>query len=91
MDRIIRPDGAVIPASPKNKKDYKLKELQEIVGGYIEIVPAVHSDEVIVVNEEGKLLNLPYNPIATLYFQAYWDTNDYIVGNVLICDKKHIK
>lgn len=38
----------------------ELKDMQNIVGGYIEIVPLFH-DIVLVCNEEGILLNLPYN------------------------------
>lgn len=37
-----------------------LPALQEAVGGYIEAIPFA-SDVVIVCNEEGRLLNLPYN------------------------------
>ena len=39
-----------------------LKEMQELIGGYIEAVPLLDTDPVVaVVNEEGKLLGLPYN------------------------------
>lgn len=43
-------------------KDIKndLKELQGIVGGYIETV-TITSDAVVICNEEGRLLSLPYN------------------------------
>lgn len=43
-------------------KDIKndLKELQGIVGGYIETV-TITSDAVVICNEEGRLLGLPYN------------------------------
>lgn len=37
-----------------------LANLQKTVGGYIETV-TLTSDLVIICNEEGKLLNLPYN------------------------------
>ena len=37
-----------------------LENLQKTVGGYIETV-TLASDLVIICNEEGKLLNLPYN------------------------------
>ena len=37
-----------------------LEELQGIVGGYIEAV-TLTSDCVIVCNEEGRLMGLPYN------------------------------
>lgn len=37
-----------------------LEALQKIVGGYIETV-TLFSDLVIICNEEGRILNLPYN------------------------------
>lgn len=37
-----------------------LPALQEAVGGYIEVIPFA-PDAVIICNEEGRLLNLPYN------------------------------
>lgn len=37
-----------------------LEELQEAVGGYIETV-TIAADAVIICNEEGRLLGLPYN------------------------------
>lgn len=37
-----------------------LEALQEIVGGYIETV-TVATDLVAIVNEEGRLMELPYN------------------------------
>lgn len=40
--------------------DNTLEALQEIVGGYIETVTATR-DLVIICNEEGRLLGLPYN------------------------------
>lgn len=38
----------------------KLEALQGAVGGYIEVVP-VRRDTVIVCNEEGKLMGMPFN------------------------------
>ena len=55
---------ALIKEPRKNAviKDIKndLKELQGIVGGYIETV-TITSDAVVICNEEGRLLGLPYN------------------------------
>lgn len=38
----------------------KLENLQTYVGGYIEMI-RIASDAVCIVNEEGKLLDLPFN------------------------------
>jgi len=51
----------------------KLSDLQAIVGGYIETILA-RSDIILVCNEEGKLMELPYNrtvygePIVGTFF-----------------------
>lgn len=39
-----------------------LQELQKAVGGSIEVVPAELGDDALVIcNEEGKIMGLPYN------------------------------
>lgn len=89
--RIISAGGMVTYYDPANGTDFQLEELQRIVGGYIEIV-YLNDRQVMVVNEEGKLNGLPVNSIATAAYQiARQYTNDFIVGDVLICDKELIK
>lgn len=83
MAMIIKTDGQVISVQPKNGKDFSLKELKTIVGGYIEIIRM--NDKFMVVNEEGKLEQLPYNALATGLYLANVGGNDYIVGDVLVC------
>lgn len=53
----------------------ELSVLQEIVGGYIEILP-LFGNIVLVCNEEGKLMGLPANFIFR---------GDMIVGDVFFC------
>lgn len=71
-----------------------LKEMQDLVGGYIETVPVViaphWADEKgvsirMVVAEEGKLHGLDWNPKATT---LYGHSPDYIAGNALIVGAK---
>ena len=52
-----------------------LKEFQRVVGGFIEVVPLV-SDIVMICNEEGKLIGLPFNVLIG---------SDCIVGSVVVC------
>ncbi len=67
--------------------DCSLKSLQSIVGGYIETVPLARDYRLVVpgaimiVNEEGKLQNLHYNPIATRIASI---EDDRIVGAAVI-------
>jgi hypothetical protein len=66
MAKIIKTDGQIVPVEPKNGKDFKLEELQRIVGGYIQLFYlANESGEVMVMNEEGKIEGLPLNEKAT--------------------------
>lgn len=88
MAVIYKSNGEVIETSPKNGNDFSLKELKEIVGGYIEIVNL--GDNYMVVNEEGKLLDLPLNSEATTLYMLIANINDYIVGDVLVCPKNQI-
>lgn len=50
MAKIYKTDGTVVEAKPKNGKDFKLEELQAIVGGYIEVLP-INNKEVLVCDE----------------------------------------
>jgi hypothetical protein len=88
MAYIYKSNGEVIETSPKNGKDFSWLELNEIVGGYIEIVNL--GDDYMVVNEEGKLLNLPFNLNATRIYQHFTRIGDCIVGDVLVCPKNQI-
>lgn len=67
--------------------DCSLKSLQTLVGGYIETVPLARDYRLVVpgatmiVNEEGKLQNLHFNPIAT---QIASLEDDHIEGTAII-------
>lgn len=67
---------------PKEGSEYFLKELQEYVGGYIEVYPV--GGKMAVFNEEGRIMGLPVNPLASDY------VGFMLVGNVLIIDRKRI-
>ena len=89
MAVVIRTDGTMDALYPKNNKVFTLEELKSVVCGYIEIVP-IEEGYSMVVNKEGKLLNLPINEGATRYYRKSRNTDDFIVGNVLICSNKEI-
>ena len=88
-DSIYKTNGEVIETSPKNGTYYTLKELQEIVGGSIEIIHLTNN-KIMVINDEGKLINLPHNKNATILYKLSFNTNDFIVGDALVCDKSKI-
>lgn len=81
----IKTDGQEKEVKPKNGNYFLLRELRGFVGGNIEMVELV-TGEMMVLNEEGKLLGLPHNRTATLLFNAgnrAW--YDPICGDVLVC------
>ena len=86
---IIKADGTRQDVTPRNKKDFQLDELQDIVEGYIEKVH-LSNTQIMVVNEEGHLLEKPYNYNATVICHMA-GIRDVIVGNVLVCDSKMVK
>ncbi|MFL5659890.1 MAG: DUF3846 domain-containing protein [Ktedonobacteraceae bacterium] len=91
IDYVLKADGAWFTVEPADGKEYTLREVQEIVGGYIEVLRFTEYHW-LVLDEEGKLKNLPYNPIATLmcHILECIDKNDWIVGDVLVCQRSHI-
>ncbi len=78
---IVRADGSSLIADG----EVNLKFLQQTVGGFIEAVfgyPGWHA----YINEEGKLLGLEVNNLATqLCRKLGWDSlaDDIIVGNAI--------
>ena len=82
---IYQANGEIIPITPKNNVSFTLKEMQDIVGGYIEIV-YLKDGRIMVVNEEGKFNDLNPNQEATKLYM-----NDYIVGDVLVTPKNFVK
>lgn len=90
MATIVKTDGSKVNVEPKNGNDFKLAELQSIVGGYIEII-YLPDGKIMVLNEEGKLDGLEVNIQATLLYQAAYRVDDFIVGDVLICESEQVK
>ncbi|MBW8016573.1 MAG: DUF3846 domain-containing protein, partial [Planctomycetes bacterium] len=58
MAIIIKVSGTNENINPSNGKVFTLEELQQAVGGYIELVPinqGEHKNKLMIVDEEGKL------------------------------------
>lgn len=90
MARIIRTNGEQVEVQPLNGTDFSLEELKAIVNGWVEIV-WLPNDEIMVINEEGKLLELPMNAIATDIYHNCFGFSDIIVGDVLLCNSNQVK
>lgn len=85
---IIKTDGTSTDFMPANGSKFTLEELQQAVGGYIEIVH-ISNSQIAVLNEEGKLNNLPYNHIASLVF-AMAGIKDVALGDVVVCENNMV-
>lgn len=90
MAVIYKANGERETVFPDNGKDFKLEQLQKIVGGYIDML-GVGGDEIMVFNDEGKLMGLPYNREATEIYRKAFQTDDFIVGDVLVCKDNEIE
>ena len=74
-----------------------LEEAQEFVGGYVEGI-TFPSGEYLIVNEEGKLMNLPLNSEATMMWRATFTKeeysfgyDDFVVGPAILIKAKALK
>lgn len=86
MATIITPEGKV-----KDLQDTSLESLQAAVGGYIEILQ-LPDGKYLVIDEEGKIKDKPRNETATkLYRAGRIPTNDFIVGDAVLCTRKELK
>jgi hypothetical protein len=80
-----------------SKDEPDLKSAQEFVGGYVEGITLPNGDY-LLVNEDGKLKNLPLNPEATALWKATFDNdqyitgrNDFVVGPAILIKKAALK
>ena len=87
---IIKTDGACVLLHCCPGDCLSLEEMQKIVEGHIETVPTVMSTGwskekdvglTLIINEEGKLLGMPVNRLATDMAYLF---NDVIVGNAIL-------
>jgi hypothetical protein len=65
-----------------------LENLQKTVGGYIETVSISDHELVLIVNEEGKLRDMPYNFSALCSahaYDAYVEWREQLFGTVIVC------
>ena len=61
------------------KDEPNLKEAQKFVGGYVEGITFPNGDY-LIINEEGKLMQLPLNPEATALWRATFDNDNFVTG-----------
>jgi hypothetical protein len=87
MAKLYTTQGEIKEVKPVNGKTFTLKELQDYVGGYVELT-LTHDDKEMYINEDGKINGLPYNQLAPREFCN--NANDVIVGDAIVCDYEEI-
>ena len=80
---LYKATGEVKIVAPADGISFTLGELQGFVEGYIELLQT-KDNRLMVVNEEGRIMNLPPNFKATKLYKF----NDCIFGDVLVCEPK---
>ena len=63
----------------KTEDEPDLKTAQDFVGGMVECITFPNGD-VLIVNEEGKLMGLPLNPEGTLLWRTTFTKDKYAFG-----------
>jgi hypothetical protein len=61
------------------KDEPTLKEAQDFVGGMVECITFPNGD-LLIINEEGKLMQLPLNPEGTLLWRITFTKDKYVTG-----------
>ena len=80
-----------------SKHEPNLKAAQKFVGGYVEGITFPNGDY-LIINEEGKLRNLPLNEEATKLWRATFTKDkyafgydDFVVGPAILIKKDALK
>jgi hypothetical protein len=85
MAQILRANGTRGTIEPHNGTDFTLDEVRAIVGGRVELI-SLYDGRIMLINEEGKLHDLPLNVEATRLFLVERGGDDVIVGDALVCE-----
>lgn len=83
MAILLRTDGTKELLLPIDGKTLSLKQMQDAVGGSIEIVTTSDNSALLVVNENEKLNTMLHNEQAT---RLYGNPDDIIVGDAVLAD-----
>ena len=81
---IYKADGRTERIKPANASKFALAELQRAVDGFIEHVRMApgNGHGIMLINERGKLLDLPYNAKATALLHPMYQ--DRVVGDAIV-------
>ncbi len=82
MNYVIKIDGNTV--TKEEFENDTLERLQHLIGGYIETVPCIFRDYILVIDEEGKLKGLQENRIANELSALSVQWFDVLAGPALI-------
>lgn len=85
MATLYKVSGEVITVSPANGYRFTLEELQDYIGGYINIIR--YSGICIVCDEDGYPRQLEVNKAFRLAYPLFVQT---LVGPVMACAKEEV-
>lgn len=87
---LIKTTGESSFVTPKNGKDFSIKELYQLLGcDTVEVVyPAYSINCIFIIDEEGKLRGKDINYTATMMW-GYM--HDHLVGDVIFCPTSMLK
>ena len=89
---LLSVDGTIEPYNPaRADKTYDFKELKDKIGCQYGEIVYLSKDVIMVLDEEGKLLEKEINLSATALYQERFSVNDCIAGDVVICHTKAIR
>jgi|TARA_R100001443_G_scaffold31594_3_gene45750 hypothetical protein len=70
-----------------SKQEPSLEEAQKFVGGYVEGVE-LNNGDYMIINEEGKIHQLPVNTEATKVWEQSYGASDVIMGPAIVIKAK---
>lgn len=94
---LYRTDGTKEDITPHNNGKLSYETLTAAVGGMVEMVP-LPSGNIMIINEEGKLIGLPENAQAIEIWKKEYPIEQYphnndelVVGNAIICPAYYVR
>ena len=92
MAKLVTVGGETLEVAPQNNKAFTLTELQDYVGGYIQML-RLPTGETLICNEDGISLELEVNKLATFLVQRGYEgtkTQNFF-GNILFANDFELK
>jgi hypothetical protein len=90
MAILYKANGKTLEVSPKNNKYFTIEELYEMIGSPVDM-RYLANDQIVIFHDNGKVLHLAFNVAATEIYQTHGDPNDFLAGDVLLCEQNELE